>query len=415
MIRNLLLLLLFLFSFVSFAQQGSASPYSFFGIGDVRYKGTHEINAMGGLSIVPDSIHINLQNPASYSSLKLTAFTIGGTFTATKYKTNETTEKSQRATLDYLAIAIPLKKFGAAVGLIPYSSLGYKIKDVDNVNNNIRRYNASGGLNKAFVGCGYQINPNVRIGADFTYNFGRVETNNINYQSAAQYGSQEYNASDLSGFNMNFGAMYTTKINKKLDFYSAVTYTPESDLHSNNENKIFTIRYIGDLPPIPVDYLDTQYSNTILKLPSKFSIGAGVGQSKKWLLGTEVTFQGMSSFTPRVSNSSNVKYENTVKYTLGGYYIPNYNSFTSYFKKITYRAGLRYENTGLVINNSAINDYAFTGGLGMPVGGAFSNVNLGFELGRRGTTAANLIEENYANIIISLSLNDKWFTKRKYD
>ena len=201
----------------------------------------------------------------------------------------------------------------------------------------------------------------------------------------------------------------------EIDFYSGITYTPESDLHSNNERKIFTVRYIGDLPPIPIDYLDTQYTNTILKLPSKFSIGAGVGENKKWLLGTEVTFQGLSSFTPRVSTTSNVKYENAVKYTLGGYYIPNYNSFTSYFKKITYRAGLRYENTGLVINNIAINDYALTGGLGMPVGGAFSNVNLGFELGRRGTTTANLIEENYANIIISLSLNDKWFNKRKYD
>jgi hypothetical protein len=29
--------------------------------------------------------------------------------------------------------------------------------------------------------------------------------------------------------------------------------------------------------------------------------------------------------------------------SLGGYFIPNYNSFTSYAKRIVYRAGLKYE------------------------------------------------------------------------
>ena len=98
MIRKFLVVLFFLISFVSFAQQGSASPYSFFGIGDVRFKGTHDMNAMGGLSIVPDSIHINLKNPASYSGLKLTTFTIGGSYNATKFKSNTESENAKRIT-----------------------------------------------------------------------------------------------------------------------------------------------------------------------------------------------------------------------------------------------------------------------------------------------------------------------------
>ena len=150
-------------------------------------------------------------------------------------------------------------------------------------------------------------------------------------------------------------------------------------------------------------------------MPSTFSVGAGVGESKKWIIGTEVTFKGSNTFSNRISDVANVSYENGTKYTLGGYYIPNYNSFDNYFKKITYRGGFRYENTGLVVNTFSINDYALTGGLGLPVGGTFSNLNLGFELGRRGTARANLIQENYINITMSLSLNDKWFTPRKYD
>lgn len=413
MIRKFILPVLLLFSLVSFAQQGSASPYSFFGVGDVRFKGTNEMNAMGGVSILPDSIHINLQNPASYSSLKLTTFTIGGTFSATKFKSYNGNEKAQRTTLDYLAIALPLKKFGVAFGLMPYSSVGYKLKTTDDVNGITRTYSGDGGLNKAFLGLGFHLNPRISVGADVAYNFGRIETNSIKYLEVAQNGTQEKNVSELSGLSVNIGAMYNRKITKKLDFYSGITYAPQSNLNSNNENNIFSV--VGDTNPIPLDYLETKNSKNTVKLPSKLSIGAGVGESKKWLIGTEVSFLGSNTFSNRLSNVSNASYENGIKYSVGGFYVPNYNSFSNYLNKITYRGGFRYEKTGMIINNQKIKDYAFTGGVGLPLGGTFSNINVGFELGRRGTALANLVEENYANVIISLSLNDKWFTKRKFD
>jgi hypothetical protein len=47
------------------------------------------------------------------------------------------------------------------------------------------------------------------------------------------------------------------------------------------------------------------------------------------------------------------------------------------------------------------------------LGGDFSNINVGFELGRRGTTDANLIEESYFKINLGLSLNARWFVKTK--
>ncbi|WP_313791273.1 hypothetical protein [Lacinutrix neustonica] len=45
----------------------------------------------------------------------------------------------------------------------------------------------------------------------------------------------------------------------------------------------------------------------------------------------------------------------------------------------------------------------------------FSNANIGFEIGQRGTTNANLIQENFIKVQLSLSLNDRWFDKRKYN
>jgi hypothetical protein len=75
MIRNFFLSIGLLFSICLFAQNNNASPYSAYGIGDVKLKGTVDNRSMGGIGIFPDSIHINFQNPASYASVKLTALT----------------------------------------------------------------------------------------------------------------------------------------------------------------------------------------------------------------------------------------------------------------------------------------------------------------------------------------------------
>lgn len=64
-----------------------------------------------------------------------------------------------------------------------------------------------------------------------------------------------------------------------------------------------------------------------------------------------------------------------------------------------------------MLKNESINDYGMTFGLGLPVG--LSKINIGFELGKKGTTTQNLIQENYFNLNIGLSLSDLWFRKRE--
>jgi hypothetical protein len=104
-----------------------------------------------------------------------------------------------------------------------------------------------------------------------------------------------------------------------------------------------------------------------------------------------------------------------MRMAVGGYFIPNYNSYSSYFKRVTYRYGVRYENTGLVLADKSINDAAANIGFGLPVTGTFSSINIGLEVGKRGTKYAGLIEENYVNLSIGLSFSEKWFVKRKYN
>lgn len=416
MIKKIIVSLGLLFSLASVAQEGTASPYSYYGIGDVRFKGTAENRAMGGLGILPDSIHINLQNPASYSSLKLTSFTIGGSHNSTNFRTSSAKDDATRTTIDYLAVAFPAGKLGVGFGLLPYSSVGYKIRTISDVETDPERtYTGKGGMNKVFLGAGYQITSKLSIGVDMNYNFGNVETKNVLILPGIQYATREMNTSDLSGFAINTGLIFSTKIKKKYNFVASATYTPESNLKSENERRIATIISFTDGSEVVVEENDIDVSDSDLKLPSKIAFGAGFGKQSNWFIGAEVTLQESSKFGNRYNDITNVSYENSQKYSLGGYFVPDYDSFTSYWKRVTYRGGFKYENTGLVINDTSIKDYGLTLGLGMPVGGSISNLNIGFEYGRRGTTHANLVKETYANVFVSLSLNDRWFVKRKYE
>ncbi|NHM05842.1 hypothetical protein G4D82_01285 [Flavobacterium sp. CYK-4] len=414
MIKKINLLLLLLCSMVTMAQQSTSSPYSFYGIGDIKFKGTAENRLMGSISMFPDSTHVNIQNPAAYPSLNLTTYTVGGSFNSSRLNSFYGNEKAQRTTLDYMAVGIPMKKMGLGFGLIPYSAVGYRIRNTD-PDGTIHRYNATGGLNKVFVGFGYKINNNLSLGADLQYNFGRIETVGIEKIPEVQLGSQEVNTSDLSGVNFDLSLMYKRKINSKIDGYASLILSPQSNLTSKNTRVVSTVLYSDVFDPQNYDVFDPIYSKNTIKLPAKATIGFGAGHAKKWMLGTEFTFQQTSKFGNRYNDIQNVEYKNAFRYSLGGYYIPNYASFSNYLKKITYRGGFRYEDTGMKINNETIRDYAFSAGMGLPLGGAFSNLNLGVEYGRRGTAKALLIEENYTNVILSVSLNDRWFIKRKYD
>ncbi|MBP6040757.1 MAG: hypothetical protein KA509_03015 [Flavobacterium sp.] len=416
MIKKIILGGCLLFSLVSFAQEGTSSPYSFFGIGDVRYKGTAEMRSMSGIGVEQDSIHLNLDNPASFANLKLTVLSLGGGYATTTLKNATQSASTQRATLDYLAVGLPMGKLGLGFGLIPYSSVGYKVESITaDANQNSRRFDGRGGLNKVFLGVGYKFTPSLSLGADLHYNFGKIETSSLEFTSLIPVGTRELNSAVLSGFNFNVGLMYQTKMNTKLNVYTSLNYSFENTLTSDNISNIATVLIDGEFNTSVVDAAADVLAKGSMITPSKLTFGLGFGESKKWLLGAQYSTRDAADFRNTYNSFSNVSFEKYQKISLGGYYIPNYNSFTSYAKRLVYRGGLKFEKTGLMVNAESINDIGLTLGLGFPVTGSFSNVNLGFELGKKGTTTANLVQENYANFSISLSLNDKWFEKRKFN
>jgi len=418
MIKKLIVFASIFVSIASWGQDNTASPYSYYGLGEVKFRGTQDARAMGGLSITGDSIQLGLMNPASYSKLKLTTFAVGGTSSFTNFSTDLEKEKAQRTSFDYLAVGLPLGKFGMAFGLMPYSAVGYKNENTVESTEDIRYYRSQGNgfINKVFVGGSYTLNDNLSVGLDFAYHFGDITnefTEKVLSPELTQYTTRERNTTELNGVSFNIGLLYNRQINSKLTFHSSLTYSPESKLNTTNLRNIATVVYTIDGTELFNDDEDINLPNKELIIPSKLSFGFGLGENKKWLLGTEITFTQNKNLINRFTESTSVAYENSTRLALGGYYIPKYDSFSNYFERIVYRAGFKYENTGLVLKNESINDYGMNFGLGLPLG--FSKIDLGFEFGKRGTSSNGLIEENYFNVSVGLNLGAKWFEKRKID
>ncbi|WP_281847297.1 hypothetical protein [Olleya namhaensis] len=435
MIKKLVLVFIALFAIQSYGQNGTASPYSFYGIGSTNFKGSVENRSMGGLGIYKDSVHINFQNPATFAGNNLEGwnnesrpvkFTVGGSGTSSKLETSGSSDKTKSANFDYLALSIPVGKFGFGLGLQPYSSVGYKLENRDAEENLEYRYTGEGGLNKVFLSFGYQITKSLSVGMQADYDFGNIQNSTINfaYNDEGQFlerQTKEYTRSDLSGLNFNIGLHYQEMITDKLELQGSLTYTPETDLTSKNQRTFSTIIVDVDTESelifnqIEADLVASGLDETDLTLPSKLSIGAGLGEPRKWFAGVEYTTQNTGDFFNPLYSNTGATYEDASKFSLGGFFIPEYNSFAKSWKRMTYRAGMRFENTGLVINNQTIKEFGMSFGVGIPVGNMFSNANIGLEFGKRGTTNANLVKENFVSFQLSLSLNDRWFQKRKYD
>ncbi|GGW53684.1 long-subunit fatty acid transport protein [Winogradskyella epiphytica] len=440
MIKKLIVICITIISSAAFAQQGTGSPYSFYGIGSLKFKGTVENRSMGGISVYLDSTHVNLRNPASYAGKNVEAFpfdgesrpvkfAVAGTMSDVKMKSNSADAKTNSTMFEYVAMSVPIGKFGFGFGLLPFTSVGYKMDDVNNDNILVNRFTGEGGVNRVFAGVGYQISNSLSFGVDFNYNFGNIQNTAVEVKytpegELVQYQTREYNRSDLSGLNLNFGLAYKTKISDKLELSATATYAPGSDLNSDNERRISTVALDAndfdvtfESNSIDVDLEAQNLAETKLTLPSRLSFGAGIGEPQSWFVGAEYTLQNTSDFSNPVFSNQISSFENASQVSVGGFYIPDYKAFSGYFKRVVYRAGFNFANTGLVVKDETIKEFGISFGLGLPVGDRrlFSNANFGFEFGKRGTTNQNLIQENFVNFSVSLSLNSRWFKQKKYN
>ena len=420
MIKGKIVIAILFFSTINFAQTTNSSPYSLFGIGDqVHLKSVEEISMgqMGGA--LNSEYQLSLTNPASYGSLQYTTYVFSGANKSNFVNDGEEKQNSSAASLTYLALGIPIRgNQGLALGLQLNTSVGYSLIDqkFDEEEELVEldRFFGDGGTNRVFLGYGYKFPFQLSLGAEAGYIFGQLENNILNRRSGVQLATQYTTSANVRGFAYKIGAHYAPNISENIKLKVGVTAELESEMTEDGEQITFSLVNIDDGNLRPIDTLLNVDYEAKIKSPLKTVLSAGIGEDNKWFAGVEYSFQDALEFTGGIYDDIQFyDYASFSNISVGGYYIPKFNSISNYFNRVTYRAGFNYQKTGLVVNGTDIDEYGISFGVGLPIGLRLSSVNLGVELGKRGTTDNDLVEENFFNFRLSISLNDKWFRKQK--
>jgi hypothetical protein len=82
----------------------------------------------------------------------------------------------------------------------------------------------------------------------------------------------------------------------------------------------------------------------------------------------------------------------------------------SFEKRIIYRAGVAYSSTYYQINGVGINEFLISGGLGLPMGPE-SQINIGLQVGVRGTLDNHLQKDTIIRLSVAISASEIWFLK----
>jgi len=418
MIKVNLSLLLFIFTSAIFAQSGSSSPYSGGGLGERNFSGTEANRHMGGLDVFTDSIHANLNNPASFGFLKLTTYSVGVNYTNNSLSSTTDSFKADTASLDYLAVSIPAGIFGFSFGILPYSSLGYKVRDLSGSDDFkiSNRYEGSGGINQTYISIGIPVTKFFAVGASINYNFGKLFYRTGQFLTGIENGTFLSNQSSISGLSYLFSAQANMPIKKKYNFQGMFSFEPKAPLNSENNRVFYTQsinnQSVSDFIEVNLDAIGLDV--TSVDISKTYKLGLGFGENKKWFLGLQRNLTKSATFNNDFFKRENIRYRDSKKWTIGGFYIPNYASFTSFWSRVVYRFGFRSEQMSLIVNNIPLTETGISFGVGLPLGG-LSNANVGLEISQRGQKEFGLLKETLIALRIGLSLNDVWFIKRKFN
>lgn len=409
------------------AQSIGNSPYGAYGIGDVKYDNTVDISSMGGIStayIWDFNNNFNFRNPAANTNLELTTLKVEGANENNYYKSdyNNMSSTKHSTYLSNITIAFPIsKKIKFGMGFQPYSSKSYNVLTTSQLSNNAditeaHHFHGDGTLNTVQAAFSYQVSPEFALGLRSNFYFGKLYDIEEASFTGAELVSGYSNSYKIETFNFTLGTTYQKKLANDHKLTLGATYTFGNTGSMKNIYTNSTYYYLLG---------DTKASETIIEekttydkkfLPQEASLGLGYGHDTKWFLGAQVDYKKGENFN---FLGQTLAYQDSYRYSVGGWYLPNFNNFRSYFSRVIYRYGAYYEKGNLQINGTNINKYAITAGVTLPFQKSTINrmnsIDLGLELGKRGTLDNNMIRQNFINLRVGINFADKWFGKRLYN
>lgn len=403
--------------------QAARTPYSSYGIGEPYGNALINHQGMAGIGVSqPQFWYINSQNPALlvYNSIQ-TVFQAGIVAERRSISGDTLSERTQGGNMNYLVTAFPIKptKWTTSVGLMPYSTVNYRLQYNEGIENSAEQVKVmeegSGGLTQLYWSNGVRIAKGVAVGLKASYIFSSIVNtyNNqlinsgqpVNYFATVEEKSYVKDFAFGTGISLSKDSLFSQQ-RYRLSF--GAVYNFATDLNATKTDRLFRANSIGDTSNVSV--LPTSRKG-MYSIPSSFTVGLSLSRGAKWSIGTEFSYQDWADF--RNVNGQSEGLDQSWRVALGGEITPDQFAAENYFKRLTYRAGLSMEQNPFLANGNTVKDIGINFGFSLPAGR--SSLDLAFKYGKRGDKAENLLEEDYFKIYFGITFNDQWFIKRKFD
>ncbi len=403
------------------AQKSDSSPYSALGIGSEVQSKTVRENSMGGTGTASISSSFSFSNPASYGDLELSRYTLSGENKALWLQDQNASGNTSNAYFSYLAVGIPLgKRGGFAFGTQHNSTIGYSINQIEyDIDGSIARevnYEGDGGTNRVFLGFGFEVAEGLNLGLEGKYIFGKGTSFQTDTKAGAELSTRYKSTASGNGFGYKLGATYKRQLGTVL-MRLGTSVELQTDLDISGDEYIYSI----GTNIVARDTILDRRLNGFHTTPFKTNIGVSFGDARKWELAADLSFRDAISHNgDLIVDNGRLSYNEYYRASIGGAFTPRYNSLTRYWKRIEYRAGMYFEQTGLQVKPSGstqdftgINKFGISFGMGLPVGKRSSKLETSFEYAEQGTTTNGLTQERIFMLRFALEFSDKWFKKRE--
>ena len=412
------------------AQGLGNSPYSRLGIGEY-YPNTGGVRqmGMGGVGLAaPNAVNVNELNPALLYYTARTTFEAGYNGQYKTVKNADAFTRTGTGTLGYLALAVPLtRRWALAVGLKPLSAVDYETNTrstiVGTLNDSVRtQRQGSGGVSRAYLAQGVHIARDLNLGFTAAYVFGAVdETNGSTIRLADGTLSQktvDRRHLNYSDFDFRAGLHYRHKLGKDLRLNLAGVYTFQANLGARRigtqERQDVNGALVGTAVP-------TEDVNGTVVVPALAQAGISLDNDKNWSASLDVAQQQWSKFSS--FGTAEFPLRNTMRLGVGGEFTPDPGSVEHYFQRVNYRLGLNVAQLPYQPGGQMLYDRSVSWGFGFPLPTATpleaTTFSLAFTYGMRGNTSlvdnagASNVQENYLKMTFGVTLNNRWFIKRR--
>jgi len=422
---SLLVFIFLMTGYEIFSQSNISTPYSAYGLGQFSDANNTRNKSMGGIGIgTRDYFTVNLLNPASFTAFDSISFVFEGAVYGhyTTLNTTDLSEKTSSISFGHILMGFPVTNWWrSSIALLPYSEMSYNVNDNiynDDIGSTQFVFEGEGGLSKLNWGNAIRPIENFSFGINASYIFGTLDrVNKVAFpDSLFMINTLNNNILSIRDIDLEFGAQFHKEIKEKYDIVIGATYHPETQLKTIRNNMVRSYQGTIGTYELIIDTIRQDYDeNGSITYPQMIGVGFSIANGFKWMFGFDYKFEEWESFESYGSYDSLTNRHN---FKFGGHYLPNSNS-SSYANRIDYRLGAHYDLSHLSFRNEHLKGFGITFGLGLPIRsnalrGSRSMLNIGFEYGKMGTTAKDLIEEDYFKVNLSATIFERWFIKRRY-